>query len=191
MNAVREASEADADAIAAIYAPYVDTPISFEAVAPGAVQFRRRMALVQAEYPWLLACEGERVLGYAYASKHRMRPAYRWSVEVSAYVAADAHRRGIGRRLYTTLFELLRLQGFAMAYAGITLPNPASVGLHEALGFRAVGVYPNVGFKRGVWHDVGWWHLQLGELGQTPPLPLPMAQLRADSAAKALLGVSP
>ena len=99
------------------------------------------------------------MVGYAYAGRHRSREAYQWSVEVSVYVAENQHRRGVGRALYTSLVECLRLQGFFHAYAGITLPNPASVGLHESLGFQPVGVYKDVGYKLGQWHTVGWLEL--------------------------------
>jgi L-amino acid N-acyltransferase YncA len=116
-------------------------------------------------------------VGYAYASKHRERAAYQWSVDVSIYIRPHAHRRGIGRALYTSLFRVLALQGFYHAYAGITLPNPASVGLHEALGFQPVGVYQAVGFKLGAWHDVGWWRLLLRPLAEDPRRPVELPTL--------------
>ena len=111
------------------------------------------------------------VLGYAYASRHRDRAAYQWSIDVSVYVRADAHRRGIGRALYAALLRIVTAQGFYRAYAGITLPNASSVGLHEAMGFRPVGVYRAVGYKLGAWHDVGWWDLALAAAGPAPPPP--------------------
>ena len=152
-----------------------DTIISFELEPPGAEEMRRRMKGTLERFPWLV-CEREgRVLGYAYAGAHGTRAAYRWSVDVSGYVHEGARRSGVGRALYTSLFSLLSLQGFYNAYAGITLPNPASVGLHEALGFRPVGVYRGVGYKLGAWHDVGWWHLALRErlADPDPPTYLP------------------
>jgi phosphinothricin acetyltransferase len=128
--------------------------------------------------PWL-ACEEEGDLwGYAYASQHRDRAAYRWCVDVSVYVRDGRRRAGVGRALYISLFALLGLQGFCAAHAGITLPNEASVGLHESLGFRLVGVYPRVGFKGGAWHDVGWWQLELRPRIGEPSEPLAMAELR-------------
>lgn len=159
MPSVRSAVPGDAAAVAAVYAPYVEASVaSFEDVAPDAVQTAERMA---ASLAWLVACEDGQVVGYAYATPHRDRAAYRWSVDVSVYLAPVAHRRGTGRALYERLLADLRARGFVNAYAGITLPNAASVGLHEALGFRQVARYPHVGFKHGAWHDVGWWALAL------------------------------
>jgi phosphinothricin acetyltransferase len=149
----------------------------------------RRLEAVLAVAPWLVWDQpGEGVLGYAYASRHRERAAYQWSVDVAVYVRADHHRRGLGRALYQRLFALLRLQGFCAAHAGITLPNPASVGLHEALGFRPVGVYRSVGFKRGAWHDVGWWQLALRERTGTPDPPRSLADARRDPEWETALG---
>ncbi|MBV8062243.1 MAG: N-acetyltransferase, partial [Nevskia sp.] len=152
---IRLAGPADAAALAAVYAPYVrDTVISFEAEPPDAAEMARRLAAVAARLPWLVAEDGSGVLGYAYAGEHRNRAAYRWDVDAAVYLDSRAHRRGIGRALYRVLFALLRAQGYVNAYAGITLPNAASVGLHEALGFVPVGVYRAVGYKFGAWHDV-------------------------------------
>lgn len=161
---IRLAEPGDAAQLAAIYAPSItDSPASFELVAPDATEMARRLAATLPFAAWLvLADEAEGgVLGYAYASRHRERLAYQWSVDVTVYVRADQQRRGVGRALYWVLLQLLREQGFYAAHAGITLPNSASVGLHESLGFRPVGVFPGVGFKDGAWHDVGWWQLEL------------------------------
>ena len=173
---IRLATERDAEQIAAVYAPNVtDTVISFETEAPSTDEMRRRIEATLKRYPWLVCERQGRVLGYAYASAHGSRAAYQWSVDVSVYVREGAHRRGVGRALYTSLFAALNLQGFYNAYAGATLPNPASVGLHEAMGFRPVGVYPGVGYKMGAWHDVAWWHLPLRErvANPDPPADLP------------------
>ena len=136
-------------------------------------QFVTECCGVMRTKPWLVWEEDGRVLGYAYASGHRARAAYQWCVEVSVYVHPDARRGGIARRLYTELFERLREQGFYNAYAGITLPNPASVGFHEAMGFRPIGVYPKIGYKFGRWHDVGWWSLRLRDDDEEPAPPKP------------------
>ena len=114
------------------------------------------------------------VIGYAYGSQHRDRSAYAWSAEVSAYVHAGTQRAGVGRALYTSLFAVLSLQGFRSAYAGITLPNVASVRLHEAVGFKPVGVYHDIGYKLGRWHDVAWFERALGphEADVRPPGPI-------------------
>ena len=126
-----------------------------------------------------MVCEEHGVLlGYAYASPHRARAAYQWSVDVSVYVHAQARRAGVGRALYRSLFSLLTLQRFYQAYAGITLPNPASVGLHEGLGFQPVGVYHAVGYKLGAWHDVGGEQLPLRERTTSPDPPADLGTVR-------------
>ncbi|HUR32873.1 MAG TPA: arsinothricin resistance N-acetyltransferase ArsN1 family B [Vicinamibacterales bacterium] len=170
---IRTAALADAARVAGIYHPYVaDTPISFEVSPPAEAEMRERMRVVLERLPWLVhELDGE-VAGYAYAAPHRTREAYQWSVDVAVYVHQDFHRRGIGRELYLTLFAKLIRQGYVNAYAGITLPNEKSVGLHESLGFTPVGVYRNVGYKQGAWLDVGWWHLQLQPLPSVPAPPL-------------------
>jgi L-amino acid N-acyltransferase YncA len=168
---IRLATSNDAEQIQAIYSPYCDTPISFELVPPGVEEMSSRLAKVLGPYAWLICADNEEVLGYAYATQHRERAAYRWSVDTAIYVRQERHRRGVGRALYTSLLALLPLQGYINAYAGITLPNPASVGLHEAVGFELVGVYRRVGFKSGAWHDVAWFQraLQQHEVGPPPP----------------------
>lgn len=165
----------DAAACAAIYAPHVeDGPVSFEERAPNATELAERIERTSVTHPWLVAESGGEVVGYAYACPHRQRTAYRWSVDVSVYVAAGHVGEGIGRALYTALFERLRAQGFRMAYAGITLPNEPSVALHRTLGFTQVGTMREVGWKLGAWRDVGWFQLELApaDPGQ-PPEPLP------------------
>lgn len=175
---IRIARPADARDLQAIYAPYVrDTVISFELDPPSADEMARRVAGIVPLFPWLAWEEDGRVVGYAYASRHKDRLAYQWSVDVSAYVHRDFHRRGIGGALYRELLAIVRRQGFVNAYGGITLPNPASVALHESVGFRPLCVYRGVGFKMGRWHDVGWWELRLAELPSNPPAPRPFGEL--------------
>jgi L-amino acid N-acyltransferase YncA len=172
---IRLATKADGSALAAIYAPaVVECATSFELEAPDGAEMARRVERVTARTPWLSCTHDGAVAGYAYASAHRDRPAYQWSVEVSAYVRADAHRAGVARALYTSLFAVLVLQGFRNAYAGITLPNTASVGLHEAMGFTPVGVYRGVGYKFGAWHDVVWLERALGSRTADPAVPTPL-----------------
>ncbi len=147
---------ADADH-AEVYAPYVTgTAISFEEMPPDAAEIRRRMDL-----PWLVALDHDVVVGFCSATRHRSRPAYRWAVDCSVYVAQSHQRKGLARALYARLLEELRARGYVHAFAGIALPNDASVQLHEAVGFTAIGVYRQVGYKLGQWYDVGWWQLQL------------------------------
>ena len=178
MNAVRAATEADAEAIAAIYAPYVlETPISFDEKPPSADEMRLRVASIQETYPFLVFDDGQGVMGYAYGSMHRAKPAYRWSVETTVYTARHLHRRGIGRALYTSLLDILTRQGFHLALAGIVPPNDASVGLHQAMGFVYLGTFPEIGFKHGRLHDLGWWRRTLAE-GAPRHDPIPFQSLR-------------
>lgn len=177
---IRYATATDATGIADIYAPYVrDTAISFELEPPDAKEMAKRIETVVARYPWLVAEADGRLLGYAYAGEHRNRAAYRWDVDVGIYLAADAHRQGLGRRLYARLFHILRALGLVNAYAGITLPNAGSVGLHEACGFQPVGIYRRVGYKCAAWHDVGWWQLALQAHSDHPAEPRAFAALTA------------
>ncbi len=175
MATVRLAHARDAGVVAAISRPFVErTAISFEAVPPDRGEMAARMANTTPRYPWLVCLIEGHIAGYAYASQHRTRSAYRWSVDTSVYVDAAHWRCGIGRGLYVSLLAILTAQGFFNAYAGITLPNPGSVALHEAVGFSAVGVYERVGYKAGAWHDVGWWQLRLRNDEVSPLDPLDM-----------------
>ena len=179
---IRAATTADAAAVAAIYAPHVTHGnASFELEAPSTDVMAERIRGTLRTHPWLVDDDGQQVRGYAYASVHRTRAAYQWSCEVSVYVAAAAHRQGVGRGLYEALFPLLVRQGFFSAYAGITLPNPGSVALHEAMGFTPIGVFENIGFKGGTWRDVGWWQLALQPRRPPdgPPLPFDPAWVGA------------
>jgi L-amino acid N-acyltransferase YncA len=188
VTVIRLAKEHDAEQILAIYAPIVeDTSISFEVEPPTTDEMRQRIVGTLTQLPWLV-CEREgEVLGYAYASEHSVRAAYRWSVDVSVYVHERARRVGIGRALYGTLFTVLTLQGFYNAYAGIASPNLASVALHESMGFRPVGVYRGVGYKLGAWHDVGWWHLPLRARIARPDSPLDLVSVQASEEWDAVL----
>jgi len=183
MRILREATERDAAAIAAIYAPYcASTPISFEVEPPSADEMRSRIEKVLPLYPWLVCDINGELAGYAYASRHRERAAYRWGVDVAIYLSDRHHRRGLGRALYATLLSMLVEQGYYTAYGGITLPNEASVGLHRAMGFEPVGVYHGVGYKLGAWHDVIWLEKILQPFRLEPPEPIPATQLRGTPA---------
>ncbi len=174
-STIRLAAPADAAAIQAIYAPFVrETIISFEYDPPSVAEIRQRMVKVQPQFPWLVSMRQGTVVGYAYASTHSERLAYQWSADVSVYLAPQWQGQGLGHALYTALFAILRAQGYMQVCAGISLPNPASVALHEKMGMLPVGVYPSIGFKMNAWHDVGWWQgsLQPVPLLPTPPLPL-------------------
>lgn len=173
---LRDASPGDAAACAAIYAPYVtDTAISFEAQPPTVAEMGRRIAEAQLRHAWLVHEDDDGVRGYAYGVPYMAREAYRWSTAVSVYLHPDARGRGLGRALYTALFDRLAARGYRTALAGITLPNEASEGLHRALGFERVGVYRRVGWKLGGWRDVLWTQRPLGDGG---PLDGPPAEPR-------------
>jgi L-amino acid N-acyltransferase YncA len=185
---IRLATSADAPGVQAIYAPVVrETAISFELEPPMVEEIRQRIVKTLERWLWLVCERRGDILWYVYAGQHRTRPAYQWSVDVSVYVHASARRLGVGQALYHSLFSLLALQGFYQAYAGITLPNPASVRLHESLGFQPVGVYRAVGYKLGAWHDVGWWQLTLKERVTPPKPPLDLSTVRDSPEWKAVL----
>ena len=180
---IRFATPADTPAILETYAPYIThSIITFEYDVPSVAEFAERIRIVQQQLPYLVAEVDGQIMGYAYASKHRDRMAYQWSVDTSVYVHPDGHRQGIARQLYTTLFELLRRQGYYNVYAGITLPNPKSEAFHSTMGFEPVGIYTNVGYKMGAWHDVVWLQLALKphQLDPIPPTPIRGDELDAD-----------
>ena len=180
---IRFAEPQDAVAIQAIYRPYCEsTSISFEVLAPTVEQMAERIAKISAQFPWLVCEVDGDVAGYVYGCQHRERAAYRWCADAAIYLDTRFHRRGIGRALYTSLFAMLREQGYVRAYAGITLPNPGSVGVHEAMGLTPVALYPAEGYKLGKWHDVGWWQLELRPLTDDPPEPRPITAIRDTQA---------
>jgi len=177
---IRISRDDDAGAIHAIYAPSVlHGAATFETALPGEEAMRDRIRTRLQNYPWLVWEEDDRVLAYAYAGRFRDRAAYDWIAETSIYVHADAHRRGIARRLYGTLLEVMRLQGINQAVGAITLPGAASVAMHEAMGFTTAGVWRQCGYKLGQWWDVGLWQKELQAM-QNPPGPVtPFAVLAA------------
>ena len=178
-DTIRLATGEDAARIAEIYAPAVtNSAISFELEAPDAAEVRRRIGYVSVNTPWLVCERVGLVLGYAYAGQFRTRPAYQWTVEVSAYVAPEAQGGGVARALYTSLFAVLTVQGYRNMIAGIALPNPASIRLHEAMGFVAAGINRNVGYKLGAWRDVAWFERPLAPFVSNPAPPLPLPQVR-------------
>ena len=175
----------DATAIAAIYAPEVrDGYASFELEPPSSAEMAARIERTLRSTPWLVAVAGDEVIGYAYAARHRERPGYRWSVDVSTYVAEAWRGRGVGARLYRSLLALLRLQGFINVYAGVAQPNEGSMRLHRAIGMREVGTYHRVGYKHGRWYDVTWLEMAIGERGEHPAEPVRLAELLATDAGR-------
>jgi phosphinothricin acetyltransferase len=190
-GAIRLATDADAAAVQAIYAPYVrETAISFETEPPTVDEIRRRIATVLEWAPWLVCGRDGAVVGYAYAGRFHARAAYQWTVEVTVYVDRAHRRAGVGRALYEALLEALRFQGFRTAVGIIAVPNPASVGLHERLGFRRDGLLAAVGHKHGRWHDVGWWTLVLQPLPDPPPPPRAWASLDAGARRDCLARIT-
>ena len=174
MPSIRVATIADAKSVLDIYAPFCteSSAVSFETVIPSLSEIEERIDKTLPRFPWLICQDETGVLGYAYAGEHKARAAYKWCTDVSIYLHENARGKGIGKTLYACLFDLLRRQGFYNAYGGITLPNPASLALHKAMGFTDVGVYKNVGYKCGAWHDVIWLALELNshELNPSPPV---------------------
>ncbi|EIM02840.1 N-acetyltransferase family protein [Rhodanobacter denitrificans] len=186
---IRTARDEDAAAIHAIYAPSVSAGVAtFETELPGVETMRERLRARLQHYPWLVWEDAGEVLAYAYAGRFRERAAYDWIAETSIYVRHDAQRRGIARRLYGALLEVMRLQGITQAVGVITLPGTASVAMHEAMGFAPAGVWRQCGYKLGQWWDVGVWQKEL-QPAATPPQPVTPFQALADTPAlHALLG---
>lgn len=158
-----------ADAVA-IYAPFVTESVtSFEEQVPSEAEFRRRMSIHNRTHAYLVAEDDGHVVGFSYAGSFRERTAYQWTCETSIYIAPTHHRRGLGRLLYGTLFDLLAQRGYRTLMAGITVPNAASIGLHEACGFTLVGSFPYNGFKAGEWREVAWMTRRIGDSDSQPP----------------------
>ncbi len=185
---IRVAKVDDAAGILGIYAPFCEsTRVSFEVVAPSIDEIRERIQRIGVTYPWIVAEENGRILGYVYASRLRERAAYQWTVEVAVYIAPEHQRRGLARALYTCLFAILRAQGYFKAFASVTLPNEASVGVHQALGFCPAGVFNGVGYKSGEWLDVGWWQRELQPAFDNPPDPQLFPAIRGNLEVAAAL----
>lgn len=181
MVTIRRATPKDAAFIAETYRPFVEDGFaSFENIAPDANEIARRMAAAADLYPWLIA-EDTAPLAYAYASQHRTRAAYVTSVDTAIYCAPDARGKGVGKSLYRALLDLLTRQNYVMAFAGIVVPNEASIALHRAVGFELVGTYPNVGYKQGAWRETQWWGRRLADPQDPPAKQLPVADVFSDS----------
>lgn len=189
MGKIRLAREEDAQDILNIYRNYiVDSAVSFETAAPTPEEMAGRIRKSLAKYCWLVWEEEGRAAGYAYASQHRERAAYRWVVDVSIYIGQTWQNRGVGKALYTALFSILRLQGYSNAYSCICLPNQGSVAIHESLGFRKIGHFSQVGYKLGQWWDVGWWELILLDKKTLPSEPVPLNKLDSGVLQSILAG---
>jgi len=171
-----------------IYGPYIaDTTVTFEYEIPDADAFKERIRNISGTYPWLVCELNGKIVGYAYASRHRERAAYQWSVDLSVYMDPEYHRNYIAKALYSALTKILKLQGYYNAYAGITLPNEKSERFHESFGFKLIGVYENVGYKFGKWLDVGWYWLKIAEHIDEPPNPKPITEICGTKEFKKIL----
>ena len=173
---IRFAAPGDAAALLSIYAPYVEeTAITFETAAPSEEAFRQRIDKTLQHYPYLVAEERGRVLGYAYAGRLRDRAAYDWDAELSVYLEQNVRGRGVGTALYLCLLDLLALQGVRWAYGVVTMPNEASHRLHMGLGFRLAATFPEMGYKHGRWWDVNWYLKELAPRREHPAPIVPLS----------------
>jgi L-amino acid N-acyltransferase YncA len=167
---IRSALSSDAERVLGIYREFVtQSAVTFETDPPDVDEMRARIQTALGGYAWLVFEEAPNILGYAYANRFHIRPAYRWSVEVSVYLGPRSQGKGIGRSLLDSLLDALVVRGYVNAFAGIALPNPASIRLFESRGFEQIALQKQVGFKLGRWHDVGWWQLRLAPATVPPP----------------------
>ena len=191
MVKVRTAGSGDAEGMLDIYAPYIlNTAFTFETEVPGIEVFALRIMNGLQRFPWIVCTVNDTLAGYVYASPHREREAYQWTCECSVYIREEFKGNGIGKDLYGLLFQLLKMQGLKNVYAGITLPNEASVRLHEKCGFRKFATYENIGYKLGSWQKVGWWKLQLSEYDLKPPPPVGFSLLDPEIIAPLFSGTA-
>lgn len=169
---IRDARRSDVPAMLAIYAPFVEhTAVSFEYDVPTEAEFARRLEEHQAAFPWLVCEENGRVMGYAYAGRAFERAAYGWNAEISCYLAPELRGRGVGRRLYARIEEILTRLGYYKLFAVVTSANAPSVAFHRALGFRDAACFRNVGYKQGGWYDVLWLEKTLCDRPEPQRLP--------------------
>jgi len=170
---IRLIEDNDAQAVLNIYAPYVlNTYITFEYEVPPIEEFSQKIRTISSQYPWLVCLQNDRIIGNAYASEHRHRTAYKWSPESTVYLSEDVYGKGIGTILYSTLIEILKLQGYFNVYAGVGIPNEKSERLHRSVGFQELGIFKKVGYKLGKWHDTKWFQLHLQDhiINPEPPI---------------------
>ena len=186
--AVRFATPEDGAALLAIYAQYIQTPITFEYALPSEREFAQRIGNISREYPYLICEKNGCAIAYAYAHRHMEREAYQWGAELSVYIARNHTGLGLGKGLYRLLMDILRLQGVKTVYGGVTLPNPKSEALHASMGFALLGVYRNAGYKNGAWHDVAWFEKQSGPYDADPRPVTAVSALDKDRLARALGG---
>lgn len=183
--------EQDAASCLKVYEPYVlYTPITFDYKVPELNEFQSKILETIYEYPWLVCLKNNQIEGYAYASRHRYKTAYQWSAESTIYLTESIQGRGIGYILYETLLSMLTIQGFYNVYAGVTVPNKKSELLHSNLGFEEIGIFKNIGFKSGAWHDVKWFQKTLQEYIPNPALPFKLEELKYSNDFDTILSVA-
>lgn len=185
---IRFIEEKDTREVLDIYTYYAEhTSVSFEYETPNLQEYAARIKTNTEQYPWLVClCEGK-VIGFAYGSTHRYRTAYQWSPESTIYLAPDFRGKGIGKILYECLFSMLKIQGFYNVFAGVVIPNDKSVGLHKTMGFEEIGIFKNIGYKHGQWHNTQWFQLKLQEHHEHPVAPLKPAECMGRDAFTAIL----
>ena len=185
---IRLITPSDAESALEIYKPYVlSTAITFEYEVPTIEEFAERIKNTTAEFPWFVCCDDDKVIAYAYATKHRYRAPYNWSPESTIYVSPEAQGKGIARVLYETLFATLTLQGYFTVFAGVVIPNEKSERFHKAMGFEEIGIFKKIGNKLGVWHDTKWFQLALSEHIADPPQPKKIEEVKDSIPFKRIL----
>ena len=154
---IRSAKPQDCAELLKIYGQYIDTPITFEYVLPPCEEFAARITEISADYPYLVCEENGKIVGYAYAHRFKERAAYQWGAELSVYLEKNFTSKGLGKKLYRILEEILKIQNVKTVYGGVTSPNVKSEKLHKSLGFSLAGTYRKTGYKCGQWLDVSWY----------------------------------
>jgi phosphinothricin acetyltransferase len=169
MKTIRLAQETDATEILKIYEAYVkETAITFECETPSLDEFKNRIKDISSDYPYVVCVLGGKIIGYAYAHRQMERMAYQWNAELSVYIDKNYFHLGVGKALYSTLIEILRMQNVRNIYGGVTSPNEKSEKLHESFGFKKLGIYHNTGYKCGAWHDVAWFEKTIVDYDLAP-----------------------
>lgn len=165
---IRFATADDSTDLLRIYNQYIDTTITFEYVLPTEEEFAKRISDVSKNYPYLICEENGEVVGYAYAHRHMVREAYQWNAELTIYLDKSYRSKGLGKKMYNILIEILKLQGIKTVYSSVTVSNEKSKKLHESLGFSSIGIYQNAGYKCGKWNDVQWFEKSIGSYDLEP-----------------------
>lgn len=174
---IRSADKSDSRELLEIYAQYINTPVTFEYTLPSEEEFSQRITDIGTSYPYLVCEENGRLIGYAYAHRYMERAAYQWNAELSVYIRRENTSEGLGKKLYSALTELLKVQGVKTVYGAVTVPNKKSEGLHLSSGFRLLGTYRSAGCKCGKWHDVSLFEKKIGEYEEAPEPIIPISEI--------------